>query len=115
MSHDILYSDVRKTGNLTDQTRIRGGRAMKARLGNKDGYTTFSFGDTTVRFTAPYSLEHYSRVKEWDNGYLVVDAKYDHNHQDEEEYIDLVPIFRDLYIPEAVLHDINIVEVEKNA
>ena len=88
---------------------------MRARLGNKSGYTTFSFGDTTVRFTAPYSLEYYSRIKEWDNGYLVVDAKYSHSHQDEEEYIDLVPIFRDLYIPESVLHDINSVEVEKNA
>lgn len=34
-------------------------------------------------------------MKEWDNGYLVVMAKYEHN--DKEEYIDLIPILNDLY------------------
>ena len=37
-------------------------------------------------------------VKEWENGYLVVMAKYSHNKEDEEEYIDLIPILEDLYI-----------------
>ena len=74
---------------------------MKARLGNKDGYTTFSFGDITVRFSAPYSLQHYSRVKEWDNGYLVVMAKYAHSPEPEEEYIDLVPILKNLFFDAA--------------
>lgn len=50
-----------------------------------------------IRFKAPYSLEYYTSVKEWDYGYLVVMAKYSHNSQDEEEYIDLVPILEKLY------------------
>lgn len=29
-------------------------------------------------------LEKYTKVKEWDNGYLVVMAKYKHNKQEEE-------------------------------
>ena len=35
---------------------------------------------------------------EWDNGYLVVMAKYKNNTTDEEEYIDLIPILQNLYI-----------------
>ena len=42
-------------------------------------------------------MEYYSSVKEWDHGYLVVMAKYSHNSQEEEEYIDLVPILEKLY------------------
>lgn len=102
--------DVKQTKDLSDKLM-----SHTAYLSNIGRYTVFRFRESRIKFIGPYSLERYDRVKEWDNGYLVVDAKYDHNHQDEEEYIDLVPIFRDLYIPEAVLHDINIVEVEKNA
>ena len=47
---------------------------------------------------APYSLERYTKVKEWDNGYLVVAAKYKHKEEIEEEYIDLVPVLNNLYI-----------------
>lgn len=36
-------------------------------------------------------------MKEWDHGYLVVMAKYSHNQNDEEEYIDLIPILENLY------------------
>ncbi|MDY6308466.1 MAG: hypothetical protein SPL71_10550 [Oribacterium sp.] len=88
---------------------------MKAILGNSEGYTTFSFGDTIVRFKAPYSLEYYDHVIKWKRGYLVVDAKYAHNQENEEEYIDLVPIFNGLYIPETLLNDIDEVEVESHA
>lgn len=69
-----------------------------ATLGNRDGFSIFSFGNRTIRFKAPYSLEHYTSVKDWDNGYLVVMAKYRHNPQPEEEYIDLLPILNHLYI-----------------
>ena len=48
-------------------------------------------------FIAPYSLEYYTEVKEWDKGYLVIMAKYKHNKDLEEEYIDLVPILQKLY------------------
>ena len=41
-------------------------------------------------------LERYTKVIEWDSGYLVVMAKY--KDLDEiEEYIDLVPILEKLY------------------
>ena len=45
----------------------------------------------------PYSLEKYTEIIEWDNGYLVVLAKYSHNAEPEEEYIDLIPILEDLF------------------
>ena len=69
-----------------------------ATLGNRDGFRIFSFGSRTIRFKAPYSLERYTSVKDWVNGYLVVMAKYRHNPQPEEEYIDLLPILNHLYI-----------------
>ena len=66
-------------------------------LSSKSDYTIFKFGSHMIRFKAPYSLEYYSSVKEWNHGYLVVMAKYSHNSQDEEEYIALVPILEKLY------------------
>lgn len=78
-----------------------------AALSNSNGYTEFTFNGTRIRFLAPYSLEYYDRVKAWDKGYLVVDAKYTHNPELEEEYIDLVPILEDLYIePDSFLEPI---------
>lgn len=72
-----------------------------ATLGNDDMFTIFSFGNRTIRFKSPYSLEKYTEVKEWDNGYLVVMAKYRHNTEPEEDYIDLLPILDNLYINAA--------------
>ena len=69
-----------------------------ATLGNDGRFSVFSFRDKTVRFRAPFSLERYTAVKQWDNGYLVVMAKYRHNTEPEEEYIDLNPILDGLYI-----------------
>lgn len=69
----------------------------QAILSNRDGFTIFQFGKHTIRFRAPYSLEQYTAVKEWDNGYIVAMAKYAHNPQPEEEYIDLIPILKNLY------------------
>lgn len=43
-------------------------------------------------------MERYESVVQWDKGYLVVMAKYAHNNDLEEEYIDLIPILRSLYI-----------------
>ncbi len=70
----------------------------EAILSSGDGYTIFRFGGYIVRFKAPYSLEHYINVKEWDNGYIVVMAKYKNSDEPEEEYIDLDPILEGLYI-----------------
>ena len=70
----------------------------EAILSSRGGFTVFSFGGYHIRFRAPYSLERYVDVVRWDGGYLVVLAKYSHNTQLEEEYIDLKPILDDLYI-----------------
>lgn len=52
-------------------------------------------------------------MKEWDKGYLVVMAKYKHNRESEEEYIDLIPILENLYIlPEEFLKLIKEVRIE---
>ena len=67
-------------------------------LSNENNFTVFRYGDYVIRFKAPYSLERYTAVKEWDHGYLVVMAKYSHNDNSEEEYIDLIPILKNLYI-----------------
>lgn len=69
-----------------------------ATLGNENGFSVFTYGNRVIRFKAPYSLERYTSVKDWDNGYLVVMAKYRHNQQPEDEYIDLLPILSGLYI-----------------
>ncbi|RSX57738.1 DUF7724 family protein [Bifidobacterium samirii] len=69
-----------------------------ARLGVENGFTVFEYDGERIRFRAPYSLERYTNVKEWDHGYLVVDAQYRHNTEPEEEYIDLEPVLHDLYI-----------------
>ncbi|MCD8325446.1 MAG: hypothetical protein LUC90_01830 [Lachnospiraceae bacterium] len=66
-------------------------------LSNEGEYTIFRFGQDTFRFKAPYSLEYYSEIKEWDHGYIVVMAKYSHSEELVEEYIDLVPLLKDLY------------------
>ena len=85
----------------------------KAFLSNDGQYTIFSFRDNRLKFIAPYSLERYESVLQWDNGYLVVMAKYSHNKNAEEEYIDLIPILKDLYInPDDFLKPIKSVEVQ---
>ena len=73
----------------------------EAILSSGGGYTAFSYGGYNIRFRAPYSLERYVDVLKWDNGYLVVLAKYRHNAELEEEYIDLKPILDGLYIDSA--------------
>lgn len=84
----------------------------EAYLSNDHNYTIFKYADQVIRFKAPYSLEKYTEVKEWDKGYLVVMAKYEHNEEPEEEYIDLIPILENLYIDaSAFVNKINKVRV----
>ena len=83
-----------------------------AYLSNEGRYTVFSYGNTRLKFIAPYSLEYYIRIKEWDDGYLVVDTKYQHDDKPIEEYIDLIPILDDLLMDkEAFLRPIEKVEI----
>ena len=70
----------------------------KAYLSNDKDMIQFRYGDKIIRFRGPYSLEYFTSIKEWDDGYLVVMVKYKHNQNPEEEYIDLVPILENLYI-----------------
>lgn len=65
-------------------------------LTNSSEYTIFKFHNETIRFLTSARLKKYTKVIEWDHGYLVVMAKY--NGLDEmEEYIDIVPILKRLY------------------
>ena len=90
--------------DLSDKTAL---------LSSEKGYTVFRFDNHVIRFKAPYSLERYTEVKEWDHGYLVVMAKYAHNDQEEEEYIDLVPVLNNLYFDtNKVLDSIKKVKVQ---
>ena len=84
----LWYDETRKGDPMNDI----------ATLENDAGFSVFFFRNRVIRFKAPYSQERYTSVKEWDNGYLVVIAKYRHNSQPEEEYIDLLPILNGLYI-----------------
>ena len=70
--------------------------AGKAVLSSCGDMTSFTFGPHTIRFRTSRHLRKYTRVKEWDRGYIVVDAVYD-TLGEVEEYIDLVPVLEDLY------------------
>ena len=74
----------------------------KAYLSNDKDMIQFRYGDKIIRFRGPYSLEYFTSIKEWDDGYLVVMVKYKHNQNPEEEYIDLVPILENLYIDVSI-------------
>ena len=79
-------------------------------LSNEGAYTLFSYGGRRLKFSAPYSLKRYIKVKKWDRGYIEVDTEYADGI--EEEYIDLEPILENLYIrPSEFLKPIKRVEV----
>lgn len=83
-----------------------------AYLSNDGRYTIFRFGDKRLKFIGPYSLERYTKVTTWDNGYIVVMTKYAHNQKEIEEYIDLIPILENLNMnPDKFLNQIKNVEV----
>lgn len=83
-----------------------------AYLSSKGRYIIFSSQNRVIRFMGPYNLQRIERIKKWDNGYIVVDAKYDKHLENIEDYIDLVPILERLYInPDEFLKQINNVEV----
>ena len=68
----------------------------EAVLSSSGEFTSFYYNGKTVRFRTSSSLEKYIDIREWDSGYIVVTARY--SGADEEEYIDLVPILKNLYI-----------------
>lgn len=65
-------------------------------LKNSQEYTVFEFDGHIIRFITSPQLERYTRIVEWDHGYIIVMAKYQ-NIGEVEEYIDLIPILENLY------------------
>lgn len=84
-----------------------------AYLSNINDIISFTYGDKVIRFRGPYSLDRFESINVWDNGYIVVMAKYLHTENPIEDYIDLVPILKNLYIDaESFLAVIKKVEVK---
>ena len=83
-----------------------------AYLSNEGRYTFFTFRDRTIKFLTSKNLEKYTSIVEWDKGYLVVMSK-NYNQEECEDYIDLVPILRNLYMDvDEFLRDIKKVEIK---
>ena len=80
-----------------------------AALSSVGDMTVFSFGNTRLKFSAPYSLRRYVSVRDWRDGLITVDADYGNGV--EEEYIDLAPVLKDLMISRNFLKPIQKVEV----
>ena len=73
-------------------------------LSSFDKYTTFSFNGKKLTFRTCNNLERYTKIILWDNGYIEVMAKYKHKKDEIEEYIDLIPVLKGLYMdPEKFL------------
>lgn len=80
-------------------------------LSSDKTYTSFKYGSRNIRFMTSPKLERYTNVKKWDHGYIVVMAKYE-GTDEEEEYIDLIPILKNLYIePDDFLQNIKKVRI----
>ena len=81
-----------------------------ATLSNDKCFTSFTYNGTRIRFAAPVCLEKYTKILEWVNGYLVVLAIY--NGVETEEYIDLIPVLKNLCIePDEFLKNIKEVSI----
>lgn len=70
----------------------------RAYLSNDSEIIKVQYGQRVIRFRGPYSLEYFTSIKVGTMVIIVVMAKYWHNQEPEEEYIDLVPILKNLYI-----------------
>lgn len=68
-----------------------------ARIKVDGKYSFFTFRDICIKFRTSTKLKKYLRVKEWDNGYLVVEVDYS-TLGVTEEYVDIKSILDDLYI-----------------
>jgi hypothetical protein len=85
----------------------------KAILSSCGEYSTFTYNDKTITFLTSKNLYQYTKIKEWDNGYIVVMCRTKSNPKEErEDYIDLIPILENLYIdPVRFLKPIKEVEI----
>lgn len=93
------------------QTKINNTTTGIATLSHDGDMTSFKYGGENIRFRTSSALQRYTTIKQWDNGYLVVMARYD-DLGEVEEYIDLQPILKNLCIaPNDFLKDIKDVSV----
>lgn len=68
-------------------------------LSSSGEYTTFSANGRTITFLTSKNLDRYTKVVEWDDGYIVVMCRMKSRPDEErEDYIDLIPILKNLYI-----------------
>jgi len=82
-------------------------------LSSFDKYTTFSFGGKTLTFRTCDNLDRYTKINLWDNGYIEVMAKYRNREDEIEEYIDLDPVLKGLYMDkDSFLEPIKGVRIE---
>lgn len=81
-------------------------------LTNSGRYTKFIYKEKTITFMHGKDLLKYLQVKEWKDGYLVVDCLGKVKGQ-YEEYIDLPYILRNLYMnPETYLSGLQGVKIQ---
>lgn len=87
-----------KIGYKIGKTELGGDEIMRdyAVLTSNGNFTIFEYDNEKIRFATSKRLEKYTKVVEWDHGYLVVMAKYQ-GLDEVEEYIDLIPILENLY------------------
>lgn len=79
-------------------------------LTNVGKYTIFEFNNQRNRFITSDKLGRYTKVVEWDNGYLVVMPKYK-EIPEVEKYIDVdcqVKLTHHTFLSVCNLHNINI-------
>ena len=101
-----------KLHHILDKGMNKENLSSVALLSNQGDMTSFRYGNSNIRFRTPKRLKRYVDVKEWDNGYIVVMADYE-GLGETEEYIDLLPILKNLYInPETFLKPIKSVKID---
>ena len=76
-------------------------------LSNTGDVVSFSYKNILIRYKGPYSLEYFTDVISYDNGYIVVMAKFRHGEEPIEDYIDMESIAEELYMDTAFLADID--------
>lgn len=90
---------------------------LVAYLYNKGCYTYFNIGREVIKFVTSENLCRYVKVKEYDRGYIVVDAEYKNPRTSErkivEEYIDMEFIMTDLGVKADVLKQIGEVQIRQ--
>ena len=81
-------------------------------LSNDRDIVKFTCGDIVIRYKGPYSLEYFSKINKYDNGYIEVMCKFTHAPQPIEDYIDLEEIAEELYMDPAFLREVKEVRCE---